>query len=431
MDPLEVFPPEICLRIFKLLGPKDLCSCLAVNHQWRNLANTEKYWQLFCDKRVMIQLNEIEEAGEMPLCHHAAAYINYMNRLVRNWKECRFKSSQLPKHDWYCCIAGYKRNIAIYYPRTANVHIFHISKNVDIICDIHVGLPYGISIPDVFINEYFLVVSKGNVVLVYNNDIGYSLYKVIVGNEFGLTISSHIIPFVETDKRLYVKVINENTLWVESNIVYVVDIISDTYRALNDTFRCLRVDGKYIYAANDVVTCYNLQGDKKFSLSIRCVEDMWVKDELVVVLMGGNSQQLQLWNLKTKSMLSIIQVEKDPCVSISPELDNIYVLEIVDNLYAITCYSTRTSSLIWQYKRQYEREISIHPEIRIICDRFIFARPSHTCDKNFILLDSKSGKVLYDNMMPPCLSPPCYIYHMSDEFLITAESDTVHIRRYV
>lgn len=367
----------------------------------------------------------------MPLCCQAETYISYMNRLVRNWRECRFDSFQIPKHDWYCCIAGCRRNIAIYYPRTANVHIYNISTNVDIISDIQVGLPYGMSIPDVFITEYFLVVSKGNVVLIYKNDTGYSLFKVIVGNEFGLAIASQIFPFVETDKRLYVKVINENTLWVESNTVYVVNIFSDKYIALNDTFRCLRVDGKNIYAANDAVTCYSSKGEKKFSLNIRSVEDMWVKDKLLVVLIGGNNQKLHLWNLRSKSMLSTIQIEKDPSVSISPQSDNLYVLEIINKIYTITCYSTQTGSLVWQYKQQYEREISIHPEIRIVCDRFIFARPSHTSDTNFLLLDSKSGRALYDNMMPPCLLPPCYIYHMSDEFLITAESDRVHIRRYV
>lgn len=353
-----------------------------------------------------------------------------MNRLVKNWGNGSFESYQLVKEDWCCCIACSHSIVAVYYPRPSNVRLYSLHSGLKLISSIAVALPNGIAIPDVFIDDNYIVLSRGNVVLIYKNGGDFTLYKSIVGNEIGLSIADNIIPFVENDRRVYVKIVSDGIVWLESETVYVVDMACDKYKVLSDTFRCLRTDGKRIFAANDVVSIYNLLGDKLFHLNISCVTDIWVSDDIIVVLIGSEIQHLEVWSLRSKARINKIAVEKDPCVSIGPDSDNIFILEISNNIIKLSSICVGSGYINWVYRNKFERDLVIHPEIKIVCDRFVFIRPSHTKDENFLLVDSKSGTVLYDSVMPPSLSPPCYIYHLSDEIFITAESNLIHIRCY-
>lgn len=367
--------------------------------------------------------------GDLHLCPWAATYINYMRRLVCNWRSGSFESYQLTKEDWCCCIACCKSIVAVYYPRPSNVRLYSIDNGLVLLATIPVALPNGIAIPDVFINETFVVLSRGNVILVYRIAEGFSLYKSIVGAEGGISIADNIVPFVENDRRIYVKIVTDEIVWLESEAMFVVDLAANTYRVLPDTFRCLRFDEKQIYAANHVVSVYNLAGDKLYHLEIYNVADMWVEEDYVVVLLGSEEQYLQVWRLSTRTELRSIPVEREPCVCFGP--DSLMVLEFGERLLKLSCISIEKNVIHWVYENSFCRELVIHPEVRFLCDKFVFIRPSHTKDENFLLVDSKSGCVLYDSVMPPSLNPPGYIYHLSDESFITAESSTIHIRRYL
>lgn len=67
MDPLEVLPPEVSLRVLEFLGAVDLCRCLAVSSRWRQLADLDRLWKPFCQQRQLVQLSSSGEQNATQL----------------------------------------------------------------------------------------------------------------------------------------------------------------------------------------------------------------------------------------------------------------------------------------------------------------------------------------------------------------------------
>lgn len=426
---MVALPPEVMLRLLGLLAPEDLCRCLAVSPLWRQLADSDSLWRPLAQRRHLRQAHDTD-SGVLPLCSWARTYISYMRRLVGNWRTGSFQSYRLEKEDWFCCIASSKDLVAVYYPRAAQVRLYGLEDGLVPVCSMPVSLPGGTAIPDVLVSDSHLVLTKGNAVLVYTaSERGFQLRKAIVGTENGLVLTDGDPLPQPSDRRLYVKLVAEDIVWLESDTVYVVDMAANNYRVLDDTFRCLRFDGTRIFTANDVISVFSLAGEKLFQLDIRCVADMWLGEDLLVVLIGCDDQILEVWRVSSRSLLHSRAVTRDPTLCLGK--DSIYLLELGEGVFSLSSLDLATGKLAWSYRNVFPRELVLHPDIRLLCERFLFLRPSHTRDENFLLVDSVSGSVLYDSVMPPSLSPPAYIYHLSDETFITAESNIIHIRRYM
>ncbi|CAH1405193.1 unnamed protein product [Nezara viridula] len=315
-----LLPLELKEYIFKFLSGQDLWTCLSVSTEWRRICNFEKLWKNIChNESIAIEyfLDE-EEDNFLTLCKYAVSW--KLNSLtVAKWRTNGFKEHLIPykNSEELTCrgIFTYKKMMALISSKSTNdnsddyiLQIHSFDKKSYSVDEITLSYPKPHAVT---INNNYVIISSGNIVIIYKKGKDYKLYLGLAfGDDSKLYLATEGVPefaLLKLHTKPYVRMealLNEY-LWLSClntsfHFLYIVNLKTLQLLDLKITSRFIRVTRKYVVVStNDEILLFTHKGELLLKLNI---QGRFKATDEFIVTSPEQGKPLTIWTIKGKRL---------------------------------------------------------------------------------------------------------------------------------
>lgn len=310
-----LLPLELKEYIFKFLTGQDLWTCLSVSTEWRRIANFEKQWKNICyHERIDIEsFPDEEEDDSLTLCKYAVLW--KLNSLtVARWGRNGFKEHLIPykNSEELTCrrIFTYKKIMALISSKTNDhsddniLQIHSFDKKSNTVDDITLSFtkPHAVTI-----NNNYVIISSGNIVITYKKDNGYKLYLGIAfSDESKLYLATENVPEFaslkfQTGPYVRMEALLNEYLWLSclnssSYLLYIVNLQTLQFLDLKIMSRLICATKKYVVVSTiEDIQVFTHKGELVLKLNVR---GRFKATDDFIVTSPEQGKPLTIWTIK-------------------------------------------------------------------------------------------------------------------------------------
>lgn len=442
MDLISLLPLEVSRNIFEYLRVDDLGRCLRVSKHWRAVGNDDVLWKHHCIKYGVAEKpdNPIYE-GHL-LCHWALVWKSFAKTSAYRWHCNKYKDLQLIRDD-YTSLSLCGRHFTAYSQNFNNLDIFTVEENsnrVRFLASLALYLPRDDERATLSMSGNYIVTAKYNILLVFEKvDNNYDLIKAfaIVFNSI-IYADRNFSEFVNANLNLntisgIIGILDDN-VWLTIDIewTFVINIITHEMVTIF-TFENYLIQGNFFTTwSEDEIRIYDKEGNVAISIdNVIGLEEVYANETLVAILRGHPTEEstIEIWDSATGADIFLKKMSGFTWSKLHPKEEVLYTLEASCRhcIYRITSWDVRTGEKLWAFDRTIEVFVS-YLELRVVCDKYLVVWPCSGHEENFYLMDSKTGRVLYETARPPY-----DLHHISDSLWISVSYDheKLFVRSYV